>query len=97
MKKIIYRSKKTGEISYDGDYDEYLKAYKTEQALVDGVTKFNDGNTAYFAEIIELDDVAEFYAKQAKRRFDGLDDMAYRLRRMASSIEDIARAIKAKK
>lgn len=91
MKKIIYRVKATGKISHDGDYDAYLRTYKTEKAIVDGITKFNESSPTCFAEIIELDEVAEFYAREAEQHFSGLDDIADRLRRTVRFIEDIAR------
>lgn len=97
MKKIIFRDKKTGKISYDGDYGAFLQVYKTEQAIIDRMARFNESSSACFAEIIELDDVAEFYATMAEPHFIGLDDIAERLRRMASRIEDIAREIEVKK
>lgn len=93
MKKIIYRVRATGKISHDGDYYAYLRTYKTEKAIVDGITKFNESSPTCFAEIIELDDVANFYATRADQHFIGLDDIAERLRRIASSIEDISREL----
>lgn len=97
MKRIIYRSKETGKISHDGDYDEYLRRCKTEQALVDNLTKFNEVNPTCFAEIVEIDDVAEFYAKRAEQRFNIPDDIAERLHNIAGYIADIASEIEAMK
>lgn len=93
MKKIIFRVKATGKISYDGDYDVYLQSYKTERAFVDAITKFNESSTTSLAEIVELDDVAEFYAKRAEQRLNMPDDIAKRLHDIEGYIADIASEI----
>ena len=92
MKKIIYRVKATGKISHDGDYDEYLRrcAKMSEKKLLEMINAFNEKRENLFAEIIELDDVAEFYAERAEQHFNIPDDIAEQLRDMASRMTDIA-------
>lgn len=93
MKKIIYRVKATGKISHDGEYDEYFRFWRntlSEKELAERITAFNEKNENLFAEIVELDDVAEFYAKRAEQHFNIPDDIAERLRDMARIIYNIA-------
>lgn len=92
MKKIIYRVKATGKISHDSDYDEYFRrCYKvSEKKIAEMITAFNEKQENLFAEIIELDDVAEFYAKRAEQHLNIPNDIAERLRDIASDIDDIA-------
>ena len=96
MKKIIYRVKATGKISHDSDYDEYFRrcVKMSEEELVEIMTAFNEKQEDLFAEIVELDDVAEFYAKRAEQHFNIPDDIAEQLRDIASSIDCIAGEIK---
>ena len=97
MKKIIYRVKATGKISHDGNYEEYLRRClkMSEEELVENMTAFNEKQENLFAEIVELDDVAEFYAERAEQHFNIPDDIAERLRDMASDIDNIATEIEA--
>ena len=97
MKKIIYRVKATGKISHDGEYDEYFRFWcniLSEKELAERITAFNEKQENLFAEIVELDDIAEFYAKRAEQHLDLPNDIAERLREIASSIDDIASVIK---
>lgn len=90
MKKIIYRVRATGKISHDGDYDEYLRRCKTEQALVDNLTKFNEVNPTCFAEIVEIDEVAEFYRTRTLNAYkENLKDFEF----MADKLDDLSRMI----
>lgn len=95
MKKIIYRVVATGKISHDGDYDEYLRRCDrmSEEELAEMITAFNEKQENLFAEIVELDDIAEFYAKRAEQQLNLPDDIAERLRDIASSIDGIASEI----
>lgn len=97
MKKIIYRVKATGKISHDSDYDGYFRrCYKvSEEKIAEMITSFNEKQENLFAEIVELDDVAEFYAKRAETYFDVPNDISKRLRDIASDIDDIATEIEA--
>lgn len=92
MKKIIYRVVTTGKISHDVNYDEYLRYYSDEQ-LVAKINEYNREGRILQAEIVELDDVAEFYAKRAEQQLNLSDDIAERLRNIASRIDDIASEI----
>ena len=98
MKKIIYRVKATGKISHDGEYDEYFRFWcnkLSEKELAERITAFNEKNENLFAEIVELDDVAEFYAKRAETYLDVPNDISKRLRDIASDIDNIATEIEA--
>lgn len=90
MKKIIYRNKATGKISHDGDYEDYLQTFHDEELLAKKIIEYNRKGRFLHAEIVELDDVAEFYAKRAEEHPNIPADIAERLRDMASRITDIA-------
>lgn len=92
MKKVIYRVKATGKISHDGDYDEYLRCCNrmSEEEFAEMITEFNRNHENLFAEIVELDDVAEFYAKRVESHLNIPADIEERLREIASKITDIA-------
>lgn len=96
MKKIIYRGRVTGKISHDSDYDVYLRGVRSEEALAEEVNAYNREGHIFRAEIVELDDVAEFYAKRAEQRLNISDDIAEQLRDMASRMTDIADEIEAR-
>ena len=89
MKKIIYRDKATGKISHDVNYDEYLRYFGEEQ-IAAKINEYNSERRFLQAEIVELDDVAEFYAKRAEQHLNLSDEIAERLREIASKITDIA-------
>lgn len=93
MKKIIYRVKATGKISHAVDYEDYLRAGYGEEQLVTTLNEYNNEEHALQAEIVELDDVAEFYAKCADQHLNIPYDIAERLRDIASRIDDIASEI----
>lgn len=97
MKKIIYRVKATGKISHDSDYNEYFRCCcrMSEKELLETITEFNEKQENLFAEIVELDDIAEFYAKRAESYLGVPDDISKRLRELASDIDDIATEIEA--
>ena len=97
MKKIIYRIKATGKISHDSDYDEYFRRCikMSEKELLENIAEFNRNHENIFAEIVELDDIAEFYAKRAETYLGVPDDISKRLRDIASDIDDIATEIEA--
>ena len=98
MKRIIYRSKETGKIVRDGDYEDYLRALRSDEELLDKkIIEYNIKGRLFQAEIVELDDVAEFYAKRAEQRFNIPDDIAERLRDIESYIADIVSEIEAVK
>lgn len=98
MKRIIFRSKETGKIVRDGDYEDYLRALRNDVELLDKkIIEYNRNGRLFQAEIVELDEVAEFYAKRAEQRFNMPDDIAERLRDIESSIADIVSTIEAMK
>lgn len=92
MKKIIYRFRSTGEISHDADPEDYL-AFYDEEALVKKINAYNREGHILRAEIVELDDIAEFYAKRAEQCLNTPDDIAEQLRNMANRMTDIADVI----
>lgn len=65
MKVIIYRDKETNNIIRESeDYDILKKYGSTEQQIEATVKKFNSTQKVHIAEIIELDEVAQFYREK---------------------------------
>lgn len=96
MKKIIYRYRSTGEICHDGDPEDYQAVYD-EEALVKKINAYNREGKILRAEIVELDDITEFYAKRAGQCLNTPEDIAEWLRDIASTMTDIADEIEAMK
>lgn len=106
MKKIIYRDKETKEIKSQTDYNSFGRAYglNTEE-VAKSVDEFNKADWDTTAEIIELDDVAEFYANRAEQAIaanrlysqisENLEDMKERTETFAEYIEELLRKVKA--
>lgn len=106
MKKIIYRDKETKEIKSQIDYNSFGSAYglNTEE-VAKSVDEFNKCDWDTTAEIIELDDVAEFYANRAEQAIaaswmysqirENLEDMKERTETFAEYIEELLRKVKA--
>lgn len=90
MKKIIYRVKATGKISFDGNYEDYLRTFHSEELIAEKINTYNREGRIFRAEIVELDDIAEFYAKRAEQHLNIHADVEERLREIASKITDIA-------
>ena len=99
MKVIIRRDKQTKKIIGDfGEYERLNKQGETEADIYARVEAFNKQKFhGSIAEIVELDEVAEFYAKRAEQRLNIPDDIAEQLRDMASRMTDIADEIEAMK
>lgn len=89
MKRIIYRYRTTGKISHDAAPEDYQAVYN-EEALVKKINAYNREGKILRAEIVELDDVAEFYAKRAGQCLNTPEDIAEWLRDIASSFDAIA-------
>ena len=64
MKKIIVRDTETGKIIWDKDYGELLSVFGSEQKLDDEIECRK--RLGQPIEIVELDEVAEYYAKKAE-------------------------------
>lgn len=98
MKVIIRRDKQTKKIIGDfGEYEILNKRGETEADIYARVEAFNKQKFhGSIAEIVELDEVAEFYAKRAEQRLNIPDDIAEQLRDMASRMTDIADEIEAR-
>lgn len=89
MKKIIYRYRTTGKISHDQNYEDCLQMFRSEELIAEKMNTYNREGRILRAEIVELDDIAEFYAKRAEQHLNLPDEIAERLREIASSIADI--------
>lgn len=90
MKKIIYRVRATGKISHEGNYEDCLRTFHSDELIAEKINAYNKEGRILCAEIVELDDIAEFYAKRAEQRLNIPDDIAEQLRDMASRMTDIA-------
>lgn len=103
MKKVVYRDKATGKITGIEDYEHFLTCITAEE-LIKSVAEFNgmselDSTT----EIVELDDVSEFYAalmdkaialnQQYSSIIEELADISERITDLANYITDFARKI----
>ena len=99
MKVIIRRDKRTKKIIGDfGEYQIFNKEGKTEADIYARVEAFNKQKFhGSIAEIVELDEVAEFYAKRAGQCLNTPEDIAEWLRDIASTMTDIADEIEAMK
>lgn len=106
MKKIIYRDKETQKIKGETDYNFFVRVYGLNTEEVDkSVDEYNKCVWDTTAEIVELDDVAEFYANRAEQaivsnRFysqisENLEDMKERTETFAEYIEELLRKVKA--
>ena len=105
MKKIIYRDKKTKEIKSETDYSSFMRVYglNTEE-VAKSVDEYNKAGWDTTAEIVELDDVAEFYANRAEQaiasnRFysqigENLEDMREYTQNFAEYIEKLIQKVK---
>ena len=89
MKRIIYRYRTTGKISHDAAPEDYQAVYNEEKKKKK-INAYNREGTILRAEIVELDDVAEFYAKRAGQCLNTPEDIAEWLRDIASSFDAIA-------
>ena len=98
MKVIIRRDKQTKKIIGDfGEYERLNKQGETEADIYSRVEAFNKQKFhGSIAEIVELDEIAEFYAKRADPYLGVPDDISKRLRDIASRITDIADEIEEK-
>lgn len=90
MKRIIYRSKETGKIFRDCGYEELLRSCGSRDLIDKELHDFNSKQSDSYVEIVELDDVAEFYFRQSRRYNEELDSIANRLHSFAGDIDFIA-------
>lgn len=93
MKVIIYRDKETKQIVRDsGDDYELLKARgKTDEDIASLVEEFNGRENCHqTVEIVELDEVAEFYRTQKLNAYkEQLNDFAF----MEDRLDELSRMI----
>lgn len=90
MKRIIFRSKETGKIFRDCDYEEVLRSRGSRDQIDKVLHDFNSKQSDSYVEIVELDDVAEFYLRQSMQHKEELDIIAGRLHNFARDIDCIA-------
>lgn len=101
MKVIIYRDKKTKKIVRDENdsYEQFKERGKTDEELAALVKEFNAReNCPQTVEIVELDEIAEFYRTRKlnayKEQIDDLelmDGTLYELSRIIENYIDEAR------
>ena len=105
MKKIIYRDKKTKEIKSETDYNSLMRAHGLNaEEVAKSVHEYNKVDWDTTAEIVELDDVAEFYANRAEQAIvsnrlysqisENLEDMKERTETFAEYIEELLQKVK---
>ncbi|NCA67739.1 MAG: hypothetical protein EOM87_06725 [Clostridia bacterium] len=92
MKTILKRNKLTNEIICDaGEYEILKSRGTTDEAIMEMLTKFNKTKPDVYAEIVELNDIAEFYYKKKdtvyKDKLNEFEQMADCLRELACEIE----------
>lgn len=93
MKVIIRRDKRTKKIIGDfGEYEIFNKRGETEADIYSRVEAFNKQEFhESIAEIVELDEVAEFYRTRTLDAYkDKLNDFEF----MADQLDNLARMIK---
>ena len=92
MKVIIRRDKRTKKIIGDfGEYEILNKEGKTEADIYARVEAFNKQKShGSIAEIVELDEVAEFYRTRTLNAYkENLDDFEF----MADKLDELSRMI----
>ena len=103
MKAIIYRSRATGKIVDDkGEYELLRVNGKTDKEIAELVEAHNsreeNKNLGTLVELVELDELAQFYKNKQKERRDDdiytLADMRDRLQDLASEFEGYVRRLK---
>ena len=106
MKKILYRDKKTKEIKSETDYRSFMRAHglSTEE-VAKSVDEYNKTDWDTTAEIVELDDVAAFYANRAEQVIaanrlysqisENLEDMREYTQNFAEYIEKLIQKVEA--
>lgn len=106
MKKIIYRDKETKEIKSQTNYNSFMRAYGLDtEEVAKSVDEYNKCNWDTTAEIVELDDIAAFYANRAEQAIvsnrlysqisENLEDMKERTETFAEYIEELLQKVKA--
>ena len=101
MKVIIYRDKETKKIVRDGgnDYERLKERGKTDEDIAALVEEFNGReNRPQIAEIVELDEIAEFYRtlklnayREQLNDFEFMEDRLDELSRMIENYIDEAK------
>lgn len=101
MKAIIRRDMTTGAIVDDlGEYERLTAQGKTDEEIAGLVGEYNERNKDKdrIAELVELDEVAQFYKAWHEERsadeFSELELVAERLQDLASEIDGIIRRMK---
>lgn len=105
MKKIIHRDKKTKKIKSETDYSSFMRAHGLNaEEVAKSVDEYNKTDWDTTAEIVELDDVAEFYANRAEQAIaanrlysqisENLEDMREYTQNFAEYIEKLIQKVK---
>lgn len=99
MKVVIYREKATNKIIRESDdYNRLKNNGETDEQIEERVQQFNSRQENVISEIIELDEVAQFYRARHKERsadeFPKMEFVAESLRDLASEIDGIIRRMK---
>ena len=101
MKAIIRRDRTTGAIVNDlGEYELLTAQGKTDEEIAGLVGEHNEKgkDKDRIAELVELDEVAQFYKARYKERsadeFSELEFVAERLQDLSSEIDGIIRRMK---
>lgn len=99
MKAIIRRDRETGKIVYDlGEYERLAELGKTDAEIAEMAEQFNEKSKEHTAELIELDEVAQFYKEQQEKRraekFADLEIIAERLQDLACELDGVIRRMK---
>ena len=91
MKVIIHRDRQTKEIVNDLDeYDRLERQGKTEAEIRTMVEAYNHKNLAYTVEIVEIDEVTEFYRT---RKLNAYEEQVYDFEFMADKLDELSRMI----
>lgn len=91
MKVIIHRDKETKKIVNDLDeYDKLIKQGRTEAEIRTMVEAYNHKDRAETVEIVEIDEVAEFYRT---RKLNAYEEQLYDFEFMAHKFDELSRMI----
>lgn len=91
MKVIIHRNKETKKIVNDLDeYDKLIKQGRTEAEIRTMVEAYNHKDRAETVEIVEIDEVAEFYRT---RKLNAYKDQLYDFATMENILGELSRMI----
>lgn len=99
MKVVIYREKATNKIIRESDdYNRLKNNGETDEQIEERIQQFNSRQENVISEIIELDEVAQFYREKKEneraQQIGALEDMKYDLTELAAQIDEYIRNAK---